>query len=226
MLLTESFSSDMIIDLSLALAFFGLFACILTDHFQIIVKYNGSKNKRVAFGYNRAMKVMVFNRMGAVIFFLFVAFSIDRGTGPNLLINGFSIILFILCIPTFLFYRLIHRDIKENSPTTEKLNNISIFIIINSFFATILNILGLTMPWIAAAIYSEFRLTLANTSFLFNTFYTLLNVFYIEHRLASYIDTASDEIVRFVTYVIIGRFLALLLMSIVLFFLGGTFLFV
>ena len=32
MLFTERFSSATISDLSLALAFFGLFACILTDH--------------------------------------------------------------------------------------------------------------------------------------------------------------------------------------------------
>jgi hypothetical protein len=87
-------------------------------------------------------------------------------------------------------------------------------IVVAAFLATILNLLGLTLPWVAAATFPEHRLTLANTSFLFNTVFTIINVFLIEHRFARLIDAEAVKIHGFVAGVIMARLLAIFIVGI------------
>ena len=54
----------------------GLAVCVLTDQLQLVAKVNGSLKNKVA-RYNSAMKIMVVNRLGAVLLF-FYKFALHR----------------------------------------------------------------------------------------------------------------------------------------------------
>ncbi len=193
-----------------ALALIGLALAILADHFQVIAKYLGSQKQRIAGGYNLAMKVMVINRLGAVLYFLLIAFNIDNGLGPEVLVLGLALTVASIAVPTIGILFWLQRQLKEQGSDFRVLDMSQwpTTIVIATFFATLLNLLGLTVPWIASATYPELRLTLANTSFLFNTLFTVINVFYIEHRLAKIVDEGAEQIHSFVAGVIVARLIA------------------
>lgn len=199
-----------------ALALLGLALAILADHFQIIAKYMGSQNQRIAGGYNLAMKVMVVNRLGAVLYFLLIAFNIDNGLDPDTLIIGLASTIAFIALPTIALLVWLQRRLAEHASNFKVLDikQWPMTIVIATFFATALNLFGLTVPWVASATYPDLRLTLANTSFLFNTLFTVINVFYIEHRLAKLVDEEADQIHGFVSGVIAARLVAFIAVSI------------
>lgn len=203
------------------LALIGLFLAITADHLQVIAKYTGSQNDRVASGYNLAMKVMVVNRFGAVIYFLLIAFNIDYGISPKTLILGLSATIAFILLPTIGTLVWLQRRFQANDLQFSVLDfrKWPKVIVIATLLATSLNILGLTVPWIASASHPELRLTLANTSFLFNTLFTIVNVFYIEDKLAKLVDSKTDNIHGFVSGVIAARLFAYMGVSLALFLL-------
>lgn len=165
---------------------------------------------QIAGGYNLAMKVMVINRVGAVLFFLLIAINIDNGIAPRILVNGFSIAILITCLPTALILFWAHQRVKKENFELQysgKFNWLN-RIFVATFAATIFNLMGLTIPLIAGATYPEFRLTLANTSFLFNTTYTVINVFYIESAFAKLLDSKKDKVNEFVVGLVAARLAA------------------
>ncbi|NVK74535.1 MAG: hypothetical protein HWE24_13715 [Oceanospirillaceae bacterium] len=199
----------------LLLAFIGLGIILFSEQVQIIAKYRGSVSGGVARGYNLAMKVMVGNRVGAVLYFFFMGFNIDSGVSPENLVLGFAISLIFLVMPLSLvvmyhvrfsrrFYRM---GVWEGRRPP-------IWIGVVALIATSFNILGLTLPWIAGAIYPEWRLTLVNSSFIFNTIYTVTNVFYIEHKFAMLVDQGDPGIHAFVLSTVFSRVAALLIVGV------------
>jgi ABC-type uncharacterized transport system permease subunit len=93
-------TSEKTLNILFYLALIGLALAILADHLQLFAKYRGALQKRVAGGYNLAMKVMVANRLGAVLYFLFVAFSIENGIAVKKLALGYASVLIVLALPT------------------------------------------------------------------------------------------------------------------------------
>lgn len=205
-------TSESFLTASFVIALAGLTLAILADHLQTLAKYQGALKQRVAGGYNLAMKVMVVNRVGAVLYFLLIAFNIDSGLSAQRLTIGLMTTVFLLVIPTIFFLVRLQKmfDILGNGGRVLNVSEWPKPIMIATFFATATNILGLTVPWIASASYPEFRLTLANTSFLFNTIFTVIHVFYIEHRLALLIDKDEAQVHGFVAGVMVARLLAFL----------------
>lgn len=198
------------------LALIGLAMAILADHLQIIAKYMGSQTQRIAGGYNLAMKVMVANRSGAVLYFLLIAFNIDNGLDPDTLVIGLALTIAIIALPTVVLLVWLQRRLDGQGSNFRVLDTAQWpkTIVIATLFATCLNLLGLTVPWIASASYPELRLTLANTSFLFNTLFTIVNVFYIEHHLARIVDEGAEQIHGFVSGVIVARLIAFVAVSV------------
>jgi hypothetical protein len=202
----EIATSSVIMPLVYFSALLGLFIAIFTDHLQTIAKYRGAKRDSIASGYNQAMKIMVLNRIGAVLYFLFLSFSIDNGVDTNELKFGLGAVSVICAVPVLLTFLLLDRKLPVNNIyRVINLKNYPFKIMMAVFIATIFNILGLTIPWIAASIFPDLRLTLANTSFLFNTIFTVINVFYIEQKLASIIDTSHGSLENFTSGLIIAR---------------------
>lgn len=193
-----------------ALSIVGLAFAVLADHFQTLAKYKGVLNKRVAGGYNSAMKVMVINRLGAVLYFLLLAFSIDNGLSAEKLNIALAVTVASLAVPTLFLMLWLQKRLGQRVWDT------SIWpkrIVIAAFFATTLNLLGLTVPWVLAAHHPELRLTLANTSFLFNTLFTVVNVFYIEHHFARIVDSEKRQLHAFVSGVMAARLFAFLVVG-------------
>ncbi len=203
--------------LVLVFAMAGLVFAILSEQLQIFAKYRGVLRKKIAGGYNSAMKIMVVNRLGAVIYFLLIGFSIESGASSGALLIGYSFAMLILFVAnSVLFYRLKIYLLKSDSGITLlPLTELPRGIILASFFATTFNLLGLTLPWLAGSYYQEFRLTLANMSFVFNSIFTIINVYYIEHRFALAVDEEASEIHSFLFSIVVSRIFASFFMSIV-----------
>lgn len=208
----EQLTSPGLLRVFFGLALCGLALAILTDHLQLLAKYRGALRQRVAYGYNLAMKVMVANRLGAVLYFLLVAFCIDNGLAPETLATAYAIAVALMAVPTLGLLVGLQRRLTGAGAGLRVLDtgHWPWPIVIASFVATAFNLLGLTLPWLAAATYPEWRLTLANTSFLFNTLFTVLNVFYVEHRFAELIDAGQPEVHGFVAGVMMARLAAFL----------------
>jgi len=204
------------LDLLYAVALFGLALAVFSDHLQIIAKYQGAINLRVAAGYNLAMKVMVVNRIGAVLFFLLLSFNIDNGLDPGKLSMGLGLVILAVAAPTVGLMVWLQKRIESVDAGVSVLDVATWpkAIVVAAFLATAFNLLGLTLPWVAGATFPELRLTLANTSFLFNTVFTVINVFFIEHRFAQLIDAEAAKIHGFVAGVIVARLLAFLIVGI------------
>ena len=194
----------------------GLFIAVLADHFQLLAKYTGAVERRVAHGYNSAMKIMVVNRLGAVLYFVFISYNIDIGILPKQLKLGLSIAIFFLLVASILIVIWLKRIEPRSKLNFSVLGDAVLWV---NLLATIFNILGLTIPWIAGAEWPEYRLTLANTSFLFNTIYTVVNVFYIEHKFAVLVDRESRNILSFVVSVTISRTIAFAVVASMIFYL-------
>jgi hypothetical protein len=208
--------SETILDVLFVGALAGLVLAILTDHLQILAKYQGAVKQRVAGGYNLAMKIMVINRFGAVMYFMLIAFNIDNGLSFMKLAIGLAFAVGSLVIPTLALIFWLQRRAGATGSLLVRLDtsNWPKTITFASFLATSFNLLGLTIPWIAGAAYPDFRLTLANSSFVFNTIYSIINVFYIEHAFARLVDSRSTQIRGFVIGVMIARLAAFITVGI------------
>lgn len=212
----EHLTSPAALNAIFVLALCGLGVAIIADHLQLLAKYNGALNQRVAHGYNIAMKVMVANRLGAVVYFLLIAFNVDNGLSPDTLAAGYAIAVVSFALPTIALLLLLQRQFARSGSALRVLDtrHWPWAIVIASFVATAFNLLGLTLPWLAGATYPEWRLTLVNSSFLFNTLFTVVNVFYVEHRLAGLIDSGQAEIHGFVAGVTMARLLAFIVVGV------------
>jgi hypothetical protein len=204
------------LDVLYVVALFGLAFAVFSDHLQIIAKYQGTLNLRVAAGYNLAMKVMVVNRIGAVLYFLLISFNIDNGLSHGKLSMGLGLAVLSVVPPTMGLMIWLQKRIDSIDAGVRVLDvaHWPKPIVLAAFLATMFNLLGLTLPWVASAAFPEQRLTLANTSFLFNTVFTVINVFFIEHRFARLIDSEEVKIHGFVAGVIMARLLAFFMVGI------------
>lgn len=213
----EYLTSPLYREVYLWLGLVGFAFAVFADHMQTVARYRGILLEQIAQGYNLAMKVMVLNRLGAVFFFLLIAFSVDSGVQPELLSRAFSFVILLLVLPTGILMCWLQTRMQTAGYRYQVFDyeGWDKGILVASFLATIFNLLGLTLPWVAGAKYPEYRLTLANSSFLFNTIFTIVNVFYIEHRFARLADNGSNEVHGFVSGIIIARFFALVVVSVV-----------
>lgn len=195
----------------------GLGIILLSDNLQTLAKYRGAIKQRVAGGYNLAMKVMVLNRIGAVIFFLSIALNIDHGISSDSMIDGFAIAFVISCLPAgFLIYRISLDKIGAISVSDVlEIKKWPITIAVATFGATLFNLMGITLPLIAGATFPDYRLTLANTSFVFNTVYTVINVFYIEDKFAKLVDSGTGNMRAVVACMIFSRMVAFFVSGVV-----------
>lgn len=197
---------------------------VLADHLQTLAKYVRIKRCEIAGGYNLAMKVMVLNRVGAVMFFMLIALNIDQGISPEVLSRGLSVALLLCLIPTVWAILWLSSFFSKQGSGSRVLDYRSwpIDIFLATFFATILNLYGLTVPWIAGAMFPDLRLTLTNSSFLFNTTFTVVNVFLIEHRFAKIVDANSEELDTFVSCVTLARLFSFIFVSVTLLTFGPS----
>lgn len=200
----EFFSSNAGLLWLLTISLLGLIVAILLGQGELYAKYRGAVQGRVAGGYNRAMKVMVFNRLGAVVFYTSIAFAIDSGAGAALVSRFFLGSFIILAIISAAIAIWFWRDNKLTFDSADILNRY-LTLGAASMLAQIFNLLGLTLPFVLGAIYPDYRLTLANSSFILNSIYTLITVYYIENSFAREIDEKSSKLEMFVFSLMFSR---------------------
>ncbi len=214
--LANTFGSQ--ITLFLIITSLGLFTCILIEQSQILVKYKGFQLGRVAGGYNSAMKIMVINRIGTVLFFFFCALSIDLGAKADQIAVVFLAAVLGVAA-TNVIVLILYSKKHSILLTLAKGSGVKHAPIIASYFASFFGILGLTIPMLLSAQNPELRLTMANTGFFFNAIFTVLVVFFVENYLAELIDqkTSLDKKYNFLIRVYLTRLMAALSASLILF---------
>jgi len=197
------------IDLIVVIALLGFLVAMLCEFLQPIVKFQGYKLNAVASGYHGAMQVMVLNRFGAVVFFAFIALSIDRGLSGIALVSSFiGVLLIITVIQLFILWFWIKRNdlsIKFSG------SNQKIVFCIAVILAGYLGVLGLTVPWVVATYLYEIRLFVGQTGFVFNTIFTLISVFYIEKRLAESFDARDEDVCSLVFFILSCRIIGVII---------------
>lgn len=197
------------IDLIIVIALSGLLVAMLFEFLQPILKYRGYKLNTLASGYHGAMQIMVLNRFGAVVFFAFIALSIDRGvTGITLISSFMGALLIIAAIQLVILSLWIKQnDLSINFSVLHQ----KFFFLIAVVFSGYLGVLGLLIPWVVATYLYEIRLFVGQTGFVFNTIFTLINVFYIEKSLARSFDMRDEGVFNLVFVIIFGRILGVLM---------------
>lgn len=199
-------------------AMLGLAVAMLTEQLQLFAKYKGARRGSVAAGYNNAMKILVLNRLGGVCYFMFVAMAVDFGILPARLAGALGLALTGVAACSFFIAHWLRN--QEPQPLHQSLPQIflhlnarSKVVVSLSLVATMLNIMGLTLPMILSAHIPEYRLTLANTGFLFNALFTIINVFLIESHIARMIDSQAKGLLEFTRIVFLVRGIGCLLMG-------------
>ena len=196
----------------LTLAAIGLTISIIVEQSQLIAKYLGVVRKKVAGGYNLAMKIMVLNRLGAVLYFLLISLAIDFGSKADLI--GHFFIVAIIAIAIFnlgvTVKLIVGNKFKIRDVLKSDLAYLPVFM---SMVASLFGILGLTLPMLLSASNPDLRLTMANTGFLLNSIFTIITVFFVESYLAKLIDDPAQNhrTIHFVITVFAMRFLGALI---------------
>jgi hypothetical protein len=172
----------MIFALAVGSMVLGLFLATLVDSAQLFVKTKGISTGKVAGAYNNAMKIMLLNRLGAILFVSGSSILIDNNiSGFGLIQLYFAPIILILISYLIIMYKRRLFKIRIN------------FLYV---FMYILNLLSLMLPYYLAANSQSWTLTLSNSGFLLNTIVTFINLFVVEKKLASILDSKSQQLVR------------------------------
>lgn len=203
---TKIFSSEILTAITII---FGFCVATLTDQWQLIKKVQGGLSLKIASGYNSAMKMMVINRFGAVIYFSASAYFIETKSSTDELI----LIYVVSLLSALIFIILMSKYYVDNSVLTSDFFTFK-KMTSTSFFANTFSALGLTLPLIAGTIFLDYRLLLSNASFFFNTIYTFIMVFYIEAKIANLIDKSSSDLRSTAFSIIFGRIMAYLFVCI------------
>ncbi len=178
----------------------SLWLTIFSEYMQVYPKLLGAERKKIAYGYNQAMKVMLFNRAGSAIFFILIALYIEKYAGYTKVSDLFQVFFLIntLILILVLYYKRL--------PVTRNVNTniFGLFCFVAYFFGH----MGLTVPFYLAESFPEFRMTLSYSGVLLNTFFTLINTLYIEKKLAGYFDNDIDVAKIFVSKLMFARLLS------------------
>lgn len=195
---TEQFAP--FLGIFLIIAAVGLAASLYTEQTQIIAKIRGALKNQIASGYNSAMKIMLVNRFGTILFTFFLALSIDVGiSNLKIIIVAMCAVSVVLCYNVYLAVnsqKILFYTPPEDQPLTplyKALGQVRQRYVIGCYLATLLNIMGLTLPLLLSNSFPEYRLSMANTGFLLNAFFTMINVLLLEARLAQVLDKQDKQ---------------------------------
>lgn len=205
----------------LALAALGLFLAVTIEQAQLLAKFLGARRARVAGGYNTAMKIMVVNRLGTVLFFLFIALAVDLGAQPAVIARFFAAAALAIALGNIAVVGWLWRR-SHIAGLADVLSDVPLVPVGGALVAGLFGLLGLTLPMLLSASNPALRLTLANTGFILNSVFTIITVFLVENHVAALIDRGDHGLGRFVVQVYVMRTLSALLAAALLVFLGRS----
>jgi len=202
------------------LSMLGLISYIFGDYMQINMRYHGALKQKVASGYSSAMKVMVGMRVSSVFYMFLIAFSIERDLSATELTKYFLWTCALCALPIAIIVRKTFFTKKAREKLSELCDlRFELSTGLLSSTAIMFNLLGLTLPFIVAAKFPEYRLTLVQSSVLFNVVYTFITVFYIESKFAKLVDSNDSNYHSFCYSVSIGRIFGCLITALLIFLL-------
>jgi hypothetical protein len=205
----------------------GFFLLHAAENNQLVARISGYNRGKIAGGYQSAMEGMLINRVGAVLYHLVTSFYVENGGHVTAFLASISVCsFFLLVFNIFLLNKLTSNTTIEISemhkPSRNKL------LITASYIAPIFILFGLSVPYALGMVFFDYRLTLANTGFLFNSFFTLVTVIVIDKRISAAIDDVNGDPISLARLVLrsriagTGTFIVLLLI-LTLQLLGGGF---
>lgn len=208
----SSFGIDLSFVSEIAIVF-GFFFADAAGQAQIFVRVRGATVGRIAMGFQWSTEVLLLNRLGAAAYFLMLSFYIESGGTIErlLLLLSFSLVLIIIFNLWMMLKLAGALKISNWSDTFHT----EVAVLSAAFVATLFSVLGMTVPYFSGIFFPEYRLTLANSSFVLNTVFTLLIVFVVDKRVASYIDSANKHLGELATLTIGAKTLGLLSMLVV-----------
>jgi len=198
---------------------------ILTS-FTFIIRMIGAINNINAKSWNLASAVLLLNSFFIAISLSMIAFVIDHQPNLNLLLT-----LFLLSI-LMVFIGHLFMIIKFNSTTalikkiskvyfkSDLINNDNTYKLVHykfdfiTFIAWISFLIGFIFPSILAVIFNDYRTTLFQLSFIFNSLGTFLTIIITDKKASLLSDkenpseTEIKKIIDFLSIVIINRLLA------------------
>lgn len=177
----------------------GFVFAYLIDHITLSLRVVGLRLDAFAKSTLRSTQIMILNRLGAAIFFTSAGFLVDIGTSTQQFLALFSLASALAGFLCLIYIRSWGATSKlvafyvfgaKNNVFNAKVVNFTFRDILLNY-PVLFSLLGIGIPVISASVFPEFRGTLLQIGFLFNTISTLLVVFVIEPKFIKHIS--SDE---------------------------------
>ena len=183
----------------------------LCEQYQIPLKLFSARKDKVATGYNNAMKSMVINRCFIIIYLFSISFSIENGASSSIIFKSAITAFIIWTILSFMLFKYTITKLKLKVGECKWATNRYGWL---ALIAVTFNLIGLTLPHLGASIFIDYRMTIANFGFIFNTCFTLISVFFIEKVLSSYFDRGTVDDSAIISILYLRTFAGLLAMAI------------
>ena len=177
----------------------GYLIAFFIDHLPLSLRSAGKILDVFPLSTLRATQIMMANRLGAVLFFTSSGFLVDIGSTMEdflllfslswLFLGLLSLIYILLWKSFFVFISKYLLAINEPIAQVKSLNFSLKYTFTNYPF--IFNTLGVSIPIISASLFPEFRASLLQIGFAFNSIASLLLIFVIEPKFVSHIS--NDE---------------------------------
>lgn len=211
------------------LAAFGLAITIFFELAQVFPKVAGGVVGKNSIAANAALKTLLLNRIGATLFFPIVGWKIDHGASAiqiaSLMLIGMAAITLITSISIINYYKIIeYTATKFLSIDKSHVNQISIssgyekkykFIVI-VFIAGLFGHLGMLAPLLVASLLPEYRLTISQLGFLFNSVFSVITIYYIDRKISLLCEDNHPNLVGYGKQILLGRLSAMFSACIIL----------
>ena len=201
----------------------GFIFAFFIDHLSLSFRIVGYKTDTFPISTLRSTQVMIFNRFGAALFFASSGFLVDLGVSPKDFLLLFSLAWFLLGILTLLYiksWKTVSAFLADKFSSGK--NDISINVIdfrikdLLTNFPFLFNLLGISAPVMLASFFPDYRASMLQLGFLFNSIATLLLVFVLEPKFIAHLaDDESEAADQYHQQLIFSKAMILLLLSII-----------
>lgn len=179
----------------------GFVVAFFIDHLPWSLRVAGCALGEFPKSTLRSTQILMVNRFGAAFCFTSAGFLVDAGFGTRIFVGylslafgvlGFLTLLYLLFWPTM--YTLIGRVFLGIPTTTCSVKRIP-FSIRHLFvnYPLIFNMLGVAVPIISAAAVPDYRGSLLQLGFIFNSVSSILLVFFLEPVFVGFISENDTE---------------------------------
>lgn len=162
----------------------------------IYIRVSGGLFQAPHLANHLAVVTLLFGRAATAVSLVGIGWALDNAVPPKTLAILYGLFLTILSIS--LLWSILNKsmidglivnalgcnNIKPPSSTENPKVNIDKKFIVYNVLIGIFLVFGFCVPSMLASLYNEYRATLLQLGFLFNSFATLLSAFYLERRIA------------------------------------------